>query len=169
MGYVYLPVCLSFRLSVCLSSTGTNTNRQISATIKYKVVVLAVCLYVQDHVVVCQYQFARLSLLRIVKIISPSECYMYSLWYPSSPDTTSSPSPPPSASPSELLSSFEDSTSGPFPYHVTLDPFGGFQLNWTVSPDRQKVTFHIHAQVNVDGTLAFGFSDRGRFDNAGRL
>lgn len=72
------------------------------------------------------------------------------------------PTPPPSG----LLSSGEESSDGPFPYHVTLDPYGGFQLNWTVSPDKRKVTFHIHAQVSVDGTLALGFSDRGFFPNA---
>ena len=63
------------------------------------------------------------------------------------------------------MSSMED--GGPFPYHVTLDPYGGVQLNWTLSQDRRKVIFHLHAKVDVDGTLAFGFSERGSFENAG--
>ena len=81
----------------------------------------------------------------------------------------SAPAPPPDSSASELLSSTEDADGGPFPYHVTLDPYGGVQLNWTLSPDRRKFTFHLHAQVDVDGTLALGFSERGSFENAGEI
>lgn len=76
--------------------------------------------------------------------------------------------PPPTTVSGQLLPPGETS-SGAFPYHVTLDPLGGVRLNWTLSPDGARVTFHLHAQVNVDGTLAVGFSDRGQFDQADLL